>query len=163
YRVFPQRMVAAYRHRRPGAGGGARGRNRRRAPRMAADPDQVALDRRRGHVPGGRPSGRPVRRVPGRRPGADRPVLTGRATPAAHPSLSYHAWTRNHLILATLQDVRRRLAVLTPADGPWQRAELPGVPEFAHADLVDTDPYDSDEYMLETTGFTEPGTLRYGH
>src|SRR5262249_11199356 len=34
---------------------------------------------------------------------------------------------------------------------------------FAHADLVDTDPYDSDEYMLETTGFAEPGTLRYGH
>src|SRR5262249_57418142 len=69
----------------------------------------------------------------------------------------------SHLTRATLQDVRRRLAVLTPADGPWQRAELPGVPEFAHADLVDTDPYDSDEYMLETTGFAEPGTLRYGH
>src|SRR5262249_42720624 len=77
--------------------------------------------------------------------------------------LSYHAWTRNHLILATLRDVRRRLEVLTPADGPWRRAELPGVPEFAHADLVDTDSYDSDEYMLESTGFTQPGTLRYGH
>jgi prolyl oligopeptidase len=89
--------------------------------------------------------------------------LTVLFEPDAHTSLSYHAWTRNHLILAMLQDVRRRLAVLTPADGPWPRAELPGVPEFAHADLVDTDPYDSDEYMLESTGFTEPGTLRYGH
>jgi prolyl oligopeptidase len=89
--------------------------------------------------------------------------LTVLFEPDAHTSLSYHAWTRNHLILAMLQDVRRRLAVLTPADGPWPRAELPGVPEFAHADLVGTDPYDSDEYMLESTGFTEPGTLRYGH
>jgi prolyl oligopeptidase len=89
--------------------------------------------------------------------------LTVLFEPDEHTSLSYHAWTGNHLILAMLQDVRRRLAVLTPADGPWPRAELPGVPEFAHADLVDTDPYDSDEYMLESTGFTEPGTLRYGH
>ena len=89
--------------------------------------------------------------------------LTVLFEPDVHTSLSYHAWTRNHLILATLRDVRRHLAVLTPADGAWQRAELPGVPEFAHADLVDTDSYDSDEYMLESTGFTEPGTLRYGH
>jgi len=89
--------------------------------------------------------------------------LTVLFEPDAHTSLSYHAWTRNYLILATLQDVRRRMSVLTPADGPWQRAGLPGVPEFAHADLVDTDPYDSDEYMLESTGFTDPGTLRYGH
>jgi len=89
--------------------------------------------------------------------------LTVLFEPDAHTSLSYHAWTRNHLILATLQDVRRRLAVLTPADGPWRRAELPGVPEFAHADVVATDSYDSDEYMVESTGFTEPGTLRYGH
>jgi prolyl oligopeptidase len=89
--------------------------------------------------------------------------LTVLFEPDAHTSLSYHAWTRNHLILAMLQDVRRRLAVLTPADGPWQRAELPGVPEFTQSDLVETDPYDSDEYMLESSGFTQPGTLRYGH
>jgi prolyl oligopeptidase len=89
--------------------------------------------------------------------------LTVLFEPDAHTSLSYHAWTRNHLILAMLQDVRRRLAVLTPADGPWQRSELPGVPEFSQSDLVETDPYDSDEYMLESSGFTQPGTLRYGH
>jgi prolyl oligopeptidase len=83
--------------------------------------------------------------------------------PDPRTSLSYHAWTRGHLILATLRDVRRRLTVLTPGGGSWQRAELPGVPEFTHADVVDTDPYDSDEYMLESAGFTQPGTLTYGH
>jgi len=89
--------------------------------------------------------------------------LTVLFEPDPRTSLSYHAWTRNHLILNTLHDVRSRLTVLTPDGGTWRRAALPGVPEFAHTDIVDADPYDSDEYMLESTGFTEPGTLRYGH
>jgi len=83
--------------------------------------------------------------------------------PDEHTSLSYHAWTRNHLILATLQDVKTRLHVLTPdADGDWRREELAGVPEFAEADVVDTDPDASDEYFLDTQSFTEPPTLRRG-
>jgi prolyl oligopeptidase len=89
--------------------------------------------------------------------------LTVLFEPDAHTSLSYYAWTRHHLILNMLHDVRSELAVLTPADGGWQRSALPGVPEFAQTDIVDTDPYDSDEYMLSSSGFTEPGTLRYGH
>ncbi len=83
--------------------------------------------------------------------------------PDAHTSLSYYAWTRHHLILNLLRDVRSQLTVLTPADGQWQRAALAGVPEFAHTDIEDTDPHDSDEYMLVSSGFTEPDTLRYGH
>ena len=95
--------------------------------------------------------------------------LTVLFEPDAHTSLSYHAWTRNHLILNMLHDVRSQLAVLTPAggsEGGWgggRGAALPGVPEFAHTDIADTDPYDSDEYMLVSTGFTEPDTLLYGH
>ncbi|HET7247342.1 MAG TPA: prolyl oligopeptidase family serine peptidase [Streptosporangiaceae bacterium] len=88
--------------------------------------------------------------------------LTVLFEPDAHTSLSYHAWTRNHLILNMLHDVRSQLAVLTPASGTWPRAGLGGVPEFAHTDIADTDPYDSDEYMLVSTGFTEPDTLTYG-
>lgn len=83
--------------------------------------------------------------------------------PDAHTSLSYHAWTRNHLILNMLRDVRSQLAVLTPVGGEWRRAALAGVPEFAHTDIVDTDPDDSDEYMLVSSGFTQPDTLRLGH
>ena len=49
--------------------------------------------------------------------------LTVLFEPDAHTSLSYHAWTRNHLILNMLHDVRSQLAVLTPAGGAWQRAE----------------------------------------
>ena len=94
--------------------------------------------------------------------------LTVLFVPDAHTSLSYHAWTRNHLILNMLHDVRSQLAVLTPAggsEGGWgggRGAGLAGVPDFAHTDIADTDPYDSDEYMLVATGFTEPDTLLYG-
>jgi prolyl oligopeptidase len=89
--------------------------------------------------------------------------LTVLFEPDAHISLSYHAWTRNHLILNMLRDVRSQLTVLTPAGGEWPRAALAGVPEFAHTDIVDTDPDDSDEYMLVSSGFTQPATLRHGH
>jgi prolyl oligopeptidase len=89
--------------------------------------------------------------------------LTMLFEPDAHTSLSYYAWTRNHLILDMLHDVRSQLAVLTPADGQWQRAALAGVPEFTHTDIVGTDPLDSDEYLLASSGFTQPDTLRYGH
>jgi prolyl oligopeptidase len=65
--------------------------------------------------------------------------------------------------LNLLHDVRSELVVLTPADGQWQRADLPGVPEFANTDIALTDAYDSNEYMILSSGFTEPGTLRYGH
>jgi len=89
--------------------------------------------------------------------------LTMLFEPDAHTSLSYHAWTRHHLILGMLHDVRSQLAVLTPADGRWQRAALAGVPEFTQTDIVGTDPLDSDEYLLASSGFTQPDTLRYGH
>ncbi len=89
--------------------------------------------------------------------------LTVLFEPDPHTSLSYHALTRDHLILNLLHDVRSELVVLTPSGGQWQRADLPGVPEFANTDIAETDSYDSDEYMLLSSGFTEPGTLRYGH
>ena len=89
--------------------------------------------------------------------------LTVLFEPDAHTSLSYHAWTRNHLILNMLRDVRSQLAVLTPADGEWRRAALAGAGELAHTDIMDTDPHDSDEYMLVSSGFTQPDTLRHGN
>jgi prolyl oligopeptidase len=79
--------------------------------------------------------------------------------PDAHTSLAYHAWTRHHLILNMLHDVRSELAVLTPAEG-WRRSALAGMPALEHTDIVATDPHDSDEYMLLSSGFTQPETLR---
>jgi prolyl oligopeptidase len=88
--------------------------------------------------------------------------LTVLFEPDAHTSLAYHAWTRHHLILNLLRDVRSELAVLTPAGGQWRRSALTGVPPLTHTDIVSTDPHDSDEYMLLSSGFTQPDTLRRG-
>jgi prolyl oligopeptidase len=88
--------------------------------------------------------------------------LTVLFEPDEHNHLSYHAWTRHHLVLHTLSDVRSVLTVLTPEDGGWRRAPLPGVPESGHTDLTDTEPDVDDAYLLTSSGFTEPATLRRG-
>jgi prolyl oligopeptidase len=82
--------------------------------------------------------------------------------PDEHTSLAYHAWTRNHLIVATLEDVKSRFAVLTPGPDGWSRAPLGGVPEVGSADILGTDPDVSDEYFLNASGYTQPATLYRG-
>jgi prolyl oligopeptidase len=91
-------------------------------------------------------------------------TLTVLFRPDEHTSLNYFAWTRNHLIVSTLSDVKTRLEVLTPAPdgGEWPSSPLPGGPELGVADIVDTDPDESDEYFLDSQSFTEPSTLRRG-
>ncbi|TNC28937.1 prolyl oligopeptidase family serine peptidase [Amycolatopsis alkalitolerans] len=87
--------------------------------------------------------------------------LTVLFEPDARTSLEDYAWTRNHLLLTTLSDVRTRLHVLTPGEG-WRREPMPAGPELGVAEIVDTDPAESDEYLLSTSGFAEPPTLSYG-
>ncbi|MGH3879284.1 MAG: prolyl oligopeptidase family serine peptidase [Actinophytocola sp.] len=82
--------------------------------------------------------------------------------PDEHTSLAYHAWTRNHLIVAMLEDVKSRFTVLTPGPDGWSRTPLDGVPEVGSADIVGTDPDVSDEYFLNASGYTQPATLYRG-
>jgi prolyl oligopeptidase len=91
--------------------------------------------------------------------------LTMLFEPDEHTALSYHTWTRNHLIVATLADVRSRLEVLTPGPDGWARAPLASagaVPELGSASVIGTDPDHSDEFFLDASGFTLPSTLRRG-
>jgi prolyl oligopeptidase len=88
--------------------------------------------------------------------------LTVLFEPDEHTALSYHSWTRGHLIVAALRDVRSRLTVLTPGPGGWRREPLAEVPDMVDADVVDTDPDHSDEYFLDVSGFTAPSTLWRG-
>lgn len=90
--------------------------------------------------------------------------LTVLFEPDERTALGYHVWTRHHLILATLVDVRRRLEVLTP-DGAsgWRRTPLAGVPEGDDPWIVDTDPDLGDDYLIAATGYLRPATLRLGH
>ncbi|ALG07920.1 prolyl oligopeptidase family serine peptidase [Kibdelosporangium phytohabitans] len=82
--------------------------------------------------------------------------------PDAHTSLTYHSWTKDHVILNTLHDVQSRIEVLTPGPDGWQRAELAGVPVGALSEITDTDPDVSDEYFMNSSGYVEPATLRRG-
>ncbi|TNH30205.1 S9 family peptidase [Micromonospora orduensis] len=82
--------------------------------------------------------------------------------PDARTALSSYVWTRNHLILATLVDVRSRLEVLTPGETGWRREPLAGVPDFDHSRIVETDPDHDDAYLLTSEGFLQPATLRLG-
>jgi prolyl oligopeptidase len=84
--------------------------------------------------------------------------------PDARTSLDYYAWTRQHLILNALSDVKNELHVLTPDSSGWRSEPLAGVGAGAASiDISDTDPDDSDEFLLNVSGFTEPSTLLYGH
>ncbi|EWC63111.1 Prolyl endopeptidase [Actinokineospora spheciospongiae] len=88
--------------------------------------------------------------------------LTVLFEPDARTSLSGYAWTRNHLILNELSDVKTRLEVLTPGADGWARESLPGAPELGSADVLDTDPDNSDEYLLNVSGYLQPSTLMRG-
>jgi prolyl oligopeptidase len=88
--------------------------------------------------------------------------LTVLFAPDAHTSLRYHAWTRDHLIINTLHDVQSQLEVLTPGPDGWSRTPLPGVPARELSGITDTDPDASNEYLMDSSGYTEPATLRRG-
>jgi prolyl oligopeptidase len=89
------------------------------------------------------------------------PELTVVFAPDAHTAMSYHSWTRNHLILSTLSDVRSRQELLTPGE-PDSRRLLADPADLSHTDVVATNPDDTDEYLLSASGYTLPATLRYG-
>ena len=87
--------------------------------------------------------------------------------PDAHTSLASYNWTRHHLLLDVLDDVKSRLEVLTPppagsATRAWQRQALPGASAMSTISVVDTDPDRSDEYWLDVTGFLTPSALQRG-
>ncbi|WP_091372803.1 prolyl oligopeptidase family serine peptidase [Actinokineospora alba] len=88
--------------------------------------------------------------------------LTVLFEPDAHSSLAGYSWTRNHLILNELVDVKTKLEALTPGPDGWTRAPLPGAPELSSADVIDTDPDHSDEYLLNVSGYLQPATLLRG-
>lgn len=79
--------------------------------------------------------------------------------PTDTTSLAGFSWTRHHLVLNVLDDVKNRLSVLTPADGQWKKSEFVGAPAFGTlgVDAVDSD--DSDAVWLTATDYLTPTTL----
>ena len=87
--------------------------------------------------------------------------------PDAHTSLESYAWTRHHLILNLMDDVKSRLDVLTPppqsaAGAQWTPLAMPDAPAMSTIQVVDTDPDNNDEYWLDVTSFLTPSSLERG-
>ncbi|OOG53790.1 S9 family peptidase [Rhodanobacter sp. C03] len=96
---------------------------------------------------------------------AGKPHFTVLFKPDAHTSLASGTWTRHHLILDVLDDVKSRLEVLTPPEkgtADWKRETMPGAPAMSTVSVVDTDPDNSDEYWLGVAGFLTPASLQRG-
>ncbi|MDI5963406.1 prolyl oligopeptidase family serine peptidase [Streptantibioticus silvisoli] len=82
--------------------------------------------------------------------------------PDGRSSLEAYGWTRGHLLLTVLRDVRTELIAFTPADGTWSSEPLPGAPGLDTATITGTSPDEDDEFHLVTSGFTTPPTLSRG-
>lgn len=88
--------------------------------------------------------------------------LTVLFEPDDHSSLDHYSWTRDHLILVVLTDVRTTLRILTPADNTWEERPFEGLPELTTIEILDTDPDSGNEYFLNASGYTSPATLLHG-
>ena len=79
--------------------------------------------------------------------------------PTPTTSLESATWTRHHLVLDVLDDVKSRLEVLTPGARGWARAPFTGAPAIGAVSASAVDADDSDEVWLTATGFLTPTTL----
>ncbi len=79
--------------------------------------------------------------------------------PDAHRALAGYTWTRSHLVLNVLEDVKSTLGVLTPTDGGWQRSAFAGAPEIGTVAVGAVDADESDAVWLTATDFLTPTTL----
>ena len=79
--------------------------------------------------------------------------------PTAATSLESFTWTRHHLVLNVLDDVKNRLSVLTPGADGWARSAFVGAPDFGTLGVSAVDADDSDAAWLTATDYLTPSTL----
>ncbi|MFI6070693.1 prolyl oligopeptidase family protein [Actinoplanes sp. NPDC051343] len=88
--------------------------------------------------------------------------LTVLFQPDDHTSLTSWSWTRHHLLLATMTDVRTSVQILTPGAAGWGTRPMPRQAAFTDTEIVDTDPDNGDAYLISSQGFLEPAALSLG-
>ena len=79
--------------------------------------------------------------------------------PTDNTSLAGYTWTKSHLVLNVLEDVKSTLSVLTPARGDWTRSAFVGAPAIGTVAVSAVDADESDAVWLTTTDFLTPTTL----
>ena len=81
--------------------------------------------------------------------------------PTPRTSLAGFATTRHHVVLATLDNVRSRLEVLTPGKKGWKREAFPGLPALGTVNVWAVDAERSDDVFFTITDYVTPTTLQY--
>ena len=79
--------------------------------------------------------------------------------PTDSTSLASYSWTKSHLVLNVLDDVKNRLSVLTPTAQGWKRGEFVGAPAFGTLGVSAVDDDESDAVWLTATDYVTPTTL----
>ncbi|WP_219338493.1 prolyl oligopeptidase family serine peptidase [Luteimonas deserti] len=79
--------------------------------------------------------------------------------PSETTSLAGSTWTRNHLVINVLEDVKNKLTVLTPGANGWARGALAGVPELGTVAVSAVDSDESDAVWMTVTDYLTPSTL----
>ncbi len=82
--------------------------------------------------------------------------------PSDTVSLAGYGFTRNHLLLNLLDDVKSRVEVVTPSVQDWQHQALDGVPAFGAVTVSAVDDEESDAYFMTVTDYLTPTTLYLG-
>lgn len=79
--------------------------------------------------------------------------------PDERSSLASASWTRNHLVLNVLQDVKNRLTVFTPSDGGWTQSVFPNPVDIGSFEVSAVDPDESDAVWVTSSSYLQPTTL----
>ncbi|KLI99413.1 prolyl oligopeptidase family serine peptidase [Luteimonas sp. FCS-9] len=79
--------------------------------------------------------------------------------PSETTSLAGATWTKHHLVLNVLEDVKNTLTVLTPGADGWARSALAGVPELGTVAVSAVDSDESDAVWMTVTDYLTPSTL----
>lgn len=79
--------------------------------------------------------------------------------PTETTSLAGSSWTKNHLVLNVLDDVKSRLQVLTPSAEGWKKSDFTGAPSFGTVAVGAVDADESDAVWMTVTDYLTPTTL----
>ncbi|MGH8045555.1 MAG: prolyl oligopeptidase family serine peptidase, partial [Stenotrophomonas sp.] len=79
--------------------------------------------------------------------------------PTDTTSLAGSSWTKNHLVLNVLDDVKSRLEVLTPSASGWKKSDFTGAPSFGTVAVGAVDADESDAVWMTVTDYLTPTTL----
>lgn len=90
---------------------------------------------------------------------AGKRAFTTLFTPTENTSLAGTAWTKDHLVLNVMEDVKNKLSVLTPGDGAWASKPLAGAPSMGTVSVAAVDADDSDAVWITANDYLTPSTL----